>query len=177
MDASRGSGVAGTSDPPRSGECTDSSSLGACGSAPRALADFAESRGIILASDWLDSLKARECGNEHDTYSDPENPGWRIKATGPDLMLRSGRPRIPFFREVDYLQSLALANQVFGDQFDLLGVILSAQGTRVVICQPEVKAADPDNPHPTKPEINAWLRMMASNMTKEPGCARPMAWC
>lgn len=31
-------------------------------------------------------------------------------------------------------------------------------GPRLAIRQPEVEAADPDNPHPVKREINAWLR-------------------
>ena len=75
-------------------------------------------------------------------------------------MLRSGRQRIPSFGEREYLESLKLANLVFGDVFELLGVILTDQGIRVVIRQPEVEAADPDYPHPIKPDINAWLRKM-----------------
>lgn len=57
-----------------------------------------------------------------------------------------------------YLTGCHLANIVFGDQIEFVGVIPTEEGPRLVIRQPEVEAADPDNPHPMKPAINRWLR-------------------
>ena len=119
---------------------------------------FAEDRGAIISAEWLDTLELRHGGNEHDTYVDPQFPGWRIKVTGPSLVLREGRQRIPAFTEREYLESAWLANVVFGDGIEFVGIIPSSLGPRLVIRQPEVEAADPDHPHPDKRKINAWLR-------------------
>jgi hypothetical protein len=73
-------------------------------------------------------------------------------------VLISKRRRIPELTALDYLNSCHLANIVFGDQIEFLGVIPTEEGPRLVIRQPEVEAADPDNPHPMKHAINRWLR-------------------
>lgn len=119
---------------------------------------FAQSRGAIFGDAWMNSLVPRKGGHEHETFSDPAHPGWRIKVTGPTLGLLSGRRRIPALTMLGYLQGCHLANIVFGDQIEFLGIIPTEEGPRLVIRQPEVEAADPDNPHPMKPSINRWLR-------------------
>jgi hypothetical protein len=73
-------------------------------------------------------------------------------------MLLSGRKRFPALTFLAYLESWRLANFVFGDRAEFLGIIPTEDGPRLIIRQPEVEAADPDNPHPMKPEINTWLR-------------------
>ncbi len=103
-------------------------------------------------------MESRPGGHEHETYCDPEHPGWRIKVTGPNLALLSGRQRIPELTAITYLESWRLANVVFGDGVEFLGIIPTDEGPRLVIRQPEIEATDPDAPHPSKTEINAWLR-------------------
>lgn len=71
---------------------------------------------------------------------------------------RSGRQRFPQLTLTAYLESWHLANVVFGDAAEFLGVIPTRMGPSLVIRQPEVEAVDPDNPHPMKPEICTWLR-------------------
>jgi hypothetical protein len=122
------------------------------------LATFAEGKGWCLSDSWLSSLIPREGGNEHETYTDPSQLGWRVKVTGPGLALCSGRSR-SWLSELAYLDSIRLANVAFGDGAELVGVIPTIAGSRLVIRQPEVEASDPDNPHPTKPEINDFLRL------------------
>lgn len=112
----------------------------------------------MLDYGWLISLDQRDGGQQHETYVDLNAPSWRIKITGPNLILISGRRRIPEITALEYLESCHLANSVFGDQIEFLGVIPTEEGPRLVIRQPEVEAADPDNPHPMKPAINRWLR-------------------
>jgi hypothetical protein len=119
---------------------------------------YARSQNAVFDYGWLSTLDPRKGGHEHETYADPAAPGWRIKVTGPDLVLLSGRRRFPALTFLMYLESWRLANVVFGDGVEFLGVIPTADGLRLVIRQPEVEAADPDNPHPTKPEICTWLR-------------------
>lgn len=122
------------------------------------MGEFADSRGASLSVEWLSTLEVREGGNEHDTFVDLAEPKWRIKVTGPLLALRSGRRRFPQLTFTDYLESWRLANLVFGDAVEFLGIIPSKDGPCLVIRQPEVEAADLENPHPTKPEICSWLR-------------------
>lgn len=141
----------------RSGQCQDQALTGASRDSGRLLATFAREAGCILTQQWLSHLDPREGGNEHETFVDLSQPGWRIKITGPALALRVGRHR-SWLSELAYLESMRLANLVFGDAAEFLGVIQTSAGSRLVIRQPEVEAEDVDNPHPTKREINDWLR-------------------
>ena len=161
VDADRGSGLVGAGGSPGRSEREDSQELGTDCDEWQALEVFAESRGLIISDEWLDdTLIPRKGGNEHETYTDTAMPGWRFKVTAPKLALFSGRQRFPGVSPHSYFESWQLANIVFGDEVEFVGMIPTDEGYRLIIRQPEVEAADPDNPHPTKPEINAWLRTM-----------------
>jgi hypothetical protein len=144
--------------PPGSGERPHSPVAGTDCDGGRALEAYARSIAAVFDDEWLNALEPRQGGHEHETYVDPDAPEWRIKVTGPNLMLLSGRRRFPAFTFAMYLESWRLANLVFEDRAEFLGVIPTEDGARLVIRQPEVEAADPDNPHPMKPEICTWLR-------------------
>ena len=153
--------MVGAGDSPGRSECADSPVAGTNRDEWQALEEFARSRGLIIADEWLyDSMIPRKGGNEHETYTDLAMLGWRFKVTAPNLALFSGRQRYPEVNPLSYFESWRLANFVFGDAVEFVGMIPTNEGYRLIIRQPEVKAADPDNPHPTKPEINAWLRTM-----------------
>jgi hypothetical protein len=153
--------VAGTSGPPGRSECEGASEPGPNRDEWQALEEFAQNRGLIFEAELLDdTLLPRKGGNEHETYTDGAMPGWRLKVTAPRLALFSGRQRFPGVTPLSYFESWHLANLVFGDAVEFLGMIATEEGYRLMIHQPEVEAVDPDNPHPTKPEINAWLRTM-----------------
>ncbi len=140
------------------GQQPGSSSIGPDRDGARSLEAFAIQHGLLFNYAWLMSLDPRDGGQQHETYVDLSEPSWRIKVTGPNLVLISKRRRIPELTALDYLNSCHLANIIFGDQIEFLGVIPTEEGPRLVIRQPEVEAADPDNPHPMKPAINRWLR-------------------
>lgn len=123
--------------------------------------EFAQLHGLIYSHDLLDdTLLPRKGGNEHETYTDLAMPGWRLKVTAPNLALFNGRQRFPGMTPLKYLESWWLANIVFGDEAEFLGMIPTDEGYRIIVRQPEVAATDTENPHPTKPEINAWLRAL-----------------
>jgi hypothetical protein len=157
VDSGAKGGVVKESGSARSSERQNPSLVGTDRDSGRLLATVAESQDWLLTEEWLASLIPRSGGNEHETFTDPSALLWRIKVTGPALALRCGRSRA-WMSELAYLESIQLTNLVFGDEAEFLGIILTIAGARLVIRQPEVEAADPDNPHPTKPEINAWLR-------------------
>lgn len=136
----------------------DSSGDGARRSGERSLEDYAQGSRAIVSGQWLESLEELQGGNEHETFRDPSQPGWRIKVTNPNLALATGRSRIPAITEEGYLERWRLGNEVFGDGAELIGVIPGDSGTRIVMRQPEVEAADPENPHPNPGEINEWMR-------------------
>lgn len=140
------------------GEQPHPPSIGPDRDGARSLEAFAQQCGALFSYDWLISLDPRDGGQQHETYVDLACPEWRIKVTGPNLALISRRRRIPELGALEYLTSCHLANIVFGDQIEFLGIIPTEEGPRLVIRQPEVEAADPDNPHPMKPAINRWLR-------------------
>lgn len=151
-------GTAGETANPGPSQRQDSTGTGARRSPERTLAQHAQTNRAVIPGQWLETLEELEGGNEHETFRDPSNPSWRIKVTNPNLSLSNGRPRIPPLTEAQYLERWQLSNLVFGDGSQWLGIIPDPQGTRIVIRQPEVEAADPANPHPSIPEINAWLR-------------------
>ena len=145
------------------GQYSDSQGFGSRRSRTRGhLVEEARSRAASFGEGWQRTLQYRESGNEHDTYKDPSRPGWRIKATLPDLVLQTGRPRWGM-TELTYLTSWHLANQVFGDNVEFIGVIESSRGLVLINAQPELEAADAERPHPSKAEICEWLRKAGFN--------------
>lgn len=128
------------------------------GGAYGALLRFAEGHGLVSSEEWLSLLSALEGGNEHEVFQDPSDPGVLIKVTEPELRLRNGRDRIPKVTPLHYLERWHLANVAFGDCAELVAVIPTAEGVRIVMQQPFVPAADPESPNPDQREINRWLR-------------------
>ena len=119
-----------TDAPSGSGERSDSTLAGADCDGRRALEAYARSQSAVFSEEWLNSLEPRKGGHEHETYVDPSAPEWRIKVTGPDLALLSGRRRLPALTFVMYLESWRLANIVFGDRVEFLGVIVAEEEHR-----------------------------------------------
>ena len=155
LDPRRAQGGNGAYTPAGRGKRPDSTGDGSRRNAPPKLRDYASHGHAPISEGWLGTLEPRQGGAEHQTFNDPAEPAWRIKVTGPALRFQDGTPR--HLSEAKYLQRLRLGNIVFGDQVEYLGVISTAQGDIIVTRQPEVKALDPDNPHPTEPEIFDWL--------------------
>lgn len=151
-------GTHGTLSPTGRGECADSPGAGARRAAEGALAHLVDGTRCLLGPESLVGFIRRDGGNEHDTYTNPARPSWRVKVTGPNLDFRNGKSRWST-SVLEYLTSWHLANQVFGDGVELLGVLPTTEGMCLMIAQPEVEAADPDQPHPTKPQIYGWMRL------------------
>lgn len=128
------------------------------GGADGALLRFASGHGLVSSEEWLSLLSALEGGNEHEVFQDPSQPGVLIKVTEPNLRLRNGRDRIPKVTPLHYLERWHLANVAFGDDADLVAVIPTVEGLRIVMQQPFVPAADRESPNPDQREINRWLR-------------------
>ncbi len=91
-------------------------------------------------------------------FQDPSDPGVLIKVTEPSLRLRNGRDRIPKVTPLHYLERWHLANVAFGDCAELIAVIPTVEGERIVMQQPFVPAANAGSPNPDQRDINRWLR-------------------
>ncbi len=139
-----------------SGQRGTSAEAGACG-ADGALLRFARSQGAVSPEAWLELLSPLEGGNEHEIYQDPGQPDLLYKVTEPGLRLRNGRDRIPKVTELHYLVRWQLANLAFGDSADLVGVIPTVEGLRIVIQQPFVPSVEETVPNPEQRAINRWL--------------------
>jgi hypothetical protein len=129
---------------------------GPCG-AGGALLRFAGGQGAVSSEAWLELLSPLEGGNEHEVYQDPQRPDWLYKVTEPDLRLRNGRDRIPKVTELHYLTRWQLANHAFGDSADLVWIIPTVEGTRIVMQQPFVPSVEQTMPNPEQRVINRWL--------------------
>lgn len=139
------------------GQCAAAPEAGP-GGADGALLRFASSHGIVSSEERLSLLSALEGGNEHEVFQDPDDPHVLIKVTEPGLRLRNGRDRIPKVTPLHYLERWHLANIAFGDSAELVAVIPTTQGVRIVMQQPFVPAASPELPNPDQRDINRWLR-------------------
>jgi len=139
------------------GQRTAASETGT-GGAYRALLRFARGHGLVSSEEWLSLLSPLEGGNEHEVFQDLSDPGLLFKVTEPDLRLRNGRDRVPKVTPLHYLERWHLANVALGDRAELVAVIPTSEGVRIVMQQPFVPAADPELPNPDQREINRWLR-------------------
>ena len=122
-----------------------------------ALRAWAQARSLILdPARWL--APARKGGAEHVVWQDeaadrfikltlPGECGWTVDAEeyfdeAWDKWVPRPRTRIATPRE--YLDRLLLANELFGDDIQLLGVLDAGDGMRVVTSQPTIRGEPPE---------------------------------
>ena len=123
----------------------------------RALREWSQARGLILdPATWL--APARKGGAEHLVWQDerrdcfikltlPNEAGWTVDAEDYfDLAWDEWVPR-PMSRiatPLEYLDRLLLANELFGDDIALLGVLDAGRGLQIVTSQPTIHGEPPE---------------------------------
>ena len=123
----------------------------------RALWQWAQTRGLILdPSRWL--APARKGGAEHIVWSDdkaerfikltlPGECGWTVDS---DEYFDEAwdeyvpRPLTRIATALEYLDRLLLANELFGDDIALLGVLDAGKGMQIVTSQPTICGEPPE---------------------------------
>ena len=122
-----------------------------------ALRDWAQARGLILApAHWL--APARKGGAEHVVWQDeaadrfikltlPGECGWTVDAEeyfDESWDEWAPRPLTRIATPIEYLDRLQLANDLFGDDIQLLGVLDAGSGMQVVTSQPTIRGEPPE---------------------------------
>ena len=123
----------------------------------RALREWAQARGLILdPARWL--APARKGGAEHVVWRDdaagrvikltlPGECGWTVDSEeyfdeAWDEMVP--RPLTRIATPLEYFDRLMLANELFGDDIALLGVLDAGSGMQVVTSQPTIRGEPPE---------------------------------
>ena len=138
----------------------------------RAIRDWAQARGLILdPARWL--APARKGGAEHLVWRDeeagrvikltlPGECGWTVDAE--EIFDEAWdewvpRPLTRIATPLEYLDRLLLANDIFGDDIALVGVLDAGAGMQVVTSQPTI-LGDPPEPE----DIAAFMTALGFEM-------------
>lgn len=134
------------------------------------LVEWAEQQKALLTEAHFDGLKKHTAGTtaEHEIFY-RQSDSRVVKRTYPGTFGVTPEPKgvqkaaTPAF----YLERMRLMNEFFDSDFRLEGItfgkslILFATGEKpcIVVSQPWIRPADPQNPHPTKAEIKEFMEL------------------